>query len=44
MLPTGYRPVRITNNKPTMSRFALVAWLIACFFLFCLAEYYYPSL
>ena len=44
MLPVGYRPIRITSNKPTLSRFALVAWLVAGFFLFCLAEYHYPSL
>jgi hypothetical protein len=44
MLPIGYRPIRIANNKPAMSRYALVAWLVACFFLFCLAEHYYPSL
>ena len=45
MIPIGYRPIRIANNKkPTLSRYALVALLVACFFLFCLAEYYYPSL
>ena len=44
MLPVGYRPIRIASNKPTMSRFALIAWLIACAGLFCIAEYYFPSL
>ncbi len=44
MLLVGYRPIRITSNKPSLPRMALVAWLVACFFLFCLAEYYYPSL
>jgi hypothetical protein len=44
MIPVGYRPIRITRNNPTMSRRALVAWFVACLALFCLAEYYYPSL
>lgn len=44
MIPVGYRPIRIASNKPTMPRYALVAWLVACFILYCLAEYYYPSL
>ena len=44
MIPIGYRPIRIANNKPAMPRYALVAWLVVCFFLFCLAEYHYPSL
>ena len=44
MIPVGYRPFRITNNKPTLPRYALVAWLVACFVLYCIAGYYYPSL
>ena len=44
MLPVGYRPIRITSNKPSLSRMALVAWLIACFVLYCAMEYFYPSL
>jgi hypothetical protein len=44
MIPVGYRPIRIASNKPAMSRFALVVWLIACFILYCFAEYHYPSL
>ena len=44
MIPVGYRPIRITSNAPTMSRFAFIAWLVACVALFCIAEYYYPSL
>ena len=44
MIPIGYRPIRITSNKPAMSRFALVAWLVVCFILYCLAEHCYPSL
>ena len=44
MIPVGYRPIRITNNNPTMPRHALIAWLIACFALFYIAEYYFPSL
>lgn len=44
MIPVGYRPIRITSNAPTMSRHALIAWLVACVALFCAMEYFYPSL
>lgn len=44
MLPVGYRPIRIASNKPTLSSLALVAWLVACVFLYCAMEYFYPSL
>ena len=40
MLPTGYRPIRITRTEPAISRW----WLVAAFAMYCAAEYYYPSL
>ena len=40
MIPTGYRPIRITRTEPTLSRW----WLVVMFALYGAMEYFYPSL